>query len=486
MSRIVTDINGINYDKTIDKIQELIKTLDMELTTLCDKKTLSQVNSKINKILGSPQKTTNSSNLPDFEVIVLKGDEGGDVKKEIEDFREQIARTKAEPEPPKVNKDILKTCSFSEMYRDKVMAAYKHKKIFIVYGNYNNIRRSLLRRGWLEKFPPSRFQKLQSLSDDILLQHARKGNEYEAVLMSKFMAHFPAFFVWQPKRMRDNYADVLPYRNRIRRSNKYDFSTKVGLIGCAEHEFWFRQPGICGMSYPRFYRLAGGMEERQMFIEDFRYTQCRCLLRWLCDNINEYNKFCSPNGSIPISMVEFALQKVRQELDKLENEELDSFSNAGAHEAQTEKFEWNNFLVHSQNLIQKKELLNANIEDLQYHLDDAKILLQRLEEIRPDYGWDGYKNLWILKPGYAGMGHGIVIRNNLHLLLAFISNNMSRKYIAQKYIGKWKLKLFKKKIFLFSYCLPIALMHENPKNLNYDYHTFGGIHRVETCRPLKY
>lgn len=331
--------------------------------------------------------------------------------------------------------------TLSSIYRSRVLEAYRNKRIFTVIGSYNTIRRALLRRGWLEKLPPNRYPKLQGLSEDVLLHHAKKGNDYEAVAISKIINNFPAFFVWQPKQMRDLYGDVLPYRNRVRRSNRLDFSTKVGLIGCAEEESWFRQPGLCCMRYPRFYRLNSSVEERQKFVEDFRLTQCRSLLRWLVDNSYYAERICSETkGTIHPDVLMFALGKVNRELLKYDqNDELDDFEDTSSEEDSKVKAEWNNFLVNAQSVLHRKALFKASYKEMQENARVALGVLDSIEKKRPEFCWDGCKNLWILKPGYACRGNGIVIKNNLSEILTHSAAYPNRRYIAQKYIGEFDI-----------------------------------------------
>lgn len=328
---------------------------------------------------------------------------------------------------------IIPPKTLSSIYRAKVIDAYRNRRIFTVIGNYNTIRKALLKRGWLEKMAPGRLNKLQGLSEEVLLQHARKGNDYEAVAISKIINHLPAFFIWQPKGHRDLYIDVQPYRNRIRRAHGMDFSTKVGLIGCAEQQHWYLQEGVAGMLYPRFFRLGTNQEEREAFIEEFRKTQCCSLLRYLIRGLEKPEDIIDyENGLISPSIVYFALGRIKRQLNDWDNEGF-----LDIEQSEVPEEEWQDFLLNSAKIINQNSKIKCIYRELMELSKTAKNLLIKMEEKHKDLKWDGYKNLWILKPGYQSRGLGIVLRNNLDDILQWCTSHANRRYIVQKYIGKF-------------------------------------------------
>ncbi|KAM7350909.1 tubulin tyrosine ligase-like 3B [Cochliomyia hominivorax] len=325
---------------------------------------------------------------------------------------------------------IISPKTLSSMYRAKVIDAYRNRRIFTIFGNYNTIRRSLLKRGWLEKLAPGRLTKFQALSEEVLLQNARRGNDYETVAISKIINHLPAFFVWQPKGQRDLYVDVQPFRNRIRRNHFMDFSTKVGLIGCAEQQQWFRQDGVAGMLYPRFFRLGSNQEEKLDFIDEFRRTQCCSLLRFLIRGLDRPQEIIDYEaGTICPTIVQFALGRLKRHLDDWESCGLLDIEQSPVPEE-----EWQEFLKNSSKVINQKQKIKCTYRELVEFTKNAKNMLTKMEEKQPELKWDGFKNLWILKPGYQSRGLGIVIRNNLEDILQWCSNHANRRYIVQKYI----------------------------------------------------
>ncbi|XP_037934188.1 tubulin glycylase 3B-like [Teleopsis dalmanni] len=360
-------------------------------------------------------------------------------------------------EPPmKLNKPSIATCHAynktemqlrSNMYCSQAVDAYRTKKIFLVYGNYNTVRTELLKRGWKEKLPHNRFGLLQQLSEDAIIQCVRPGNDYEKVILSKIMHHFPAFFIWQPKGMIDNCKDVLPHRNRVRREAKLDFSTKIGLIGCTEHEIWFQTDGT-RMRYPRFYRIGGTAEERQAFIDDFRQTQCRSFIQYLSMNLHSPDlNIDAENGTVPAYIVTFAVDCLKKYVEDMQYLRLDETFSTNT---ETDIAEWRNFVQSSNNVIERKAKLKMALKDLSECVHSGMDYISRINKRHPDFKMDGCLNIWIVKPGYQCRGIGIVLRKNLDDILQF----SNRSYVVQKYIERPHL-IYKTKFDMRLYMLQV-------------------------------
>ncbi|KAH8281205.1 hypothetical protein KR044_005122, partial [Drosophila immigrans] len=407
------------YYNPVSRIQSLIQNLDAELITLCKQCSLP--------------KNVTSNSLNENSLLAQGGSQhhahASSVNKLVPQVHPTSITNSAGALAPDAHKRQLRNT-----YRTRVIDAYRNRRIFTVYGNYHTVRRALVRRGWLEKLPANRHAKLQTLSDDSLLEHARRGNEYESVVLSKMVNNFPAFFIWQTKGARDAFPEVKPYRNRVRRSQFLDFSTKVGLVGCAEQERWFREDGICGMSYPRVYRLgANSMEERAAFIEDFHHTQARALLRYMKEH-RPIDMVDLEHGAVLSTTIDFALNKVKNMIRQKKHYSLDDARIKMS--TPTEMVENQSFMVQSAKVLQTNAKFKVNEKVMTEYSRLAAQYLDQIESLRQDFRWDGCRNLWILKPGYQSRGIGIVIRNSLDDILQWTSNNQNRKYIVQKYIER--------------------------------------------------
>ncbi|XP_050741167.1 tubulin glycylase 3B [Drosophila biarmipes] len=446
--------NRHRYYNPVSKIQSLIHNLDAELVQLCKQCSVQKplASHNTNSVLRSHFGSTfgalgggGSSSMGGASSNNYRPESIGSLL-----ARARVANpttrstTTTSPLAPDAQKRQMRN-----VYKTRVIDAYRNRRIFTVYGNYHTVRRALMRRGWLEKLPASRHAKLQSMSEDALLEHARRGNDYEAVVISKMINHFPAFFIWQGKGQRDLCAEVRPFRNRVRRSQFLDFSTKVGLVGCAEQERWYREDGVCGMSYPRFYRLGGNnLEERMAFIEDYQQTQARSLLLYVREH--QPAELISENGNISSTTLDFALGKVKKMVRHAEHYSLDDARIKPPTPA--EIVENQTFMVQSADVLKSNAKFKVSEKVMTEYARLAGLYLDQIESLRPDYRWDGSRNLWILKPGYQSRGIGIVIRSSLDEILQWTSNNQNKKYIVQKYIER-PLLVYRTKFDIRQYML---------------------------------
>jgi len=95
------------------------------------------------------------------------------------------------------------------------------------------------------------------------------------------------------------------------------------------------------------------------------------------------------------------------------------------------------FMVQSADVLKSNAKFKVSEKVMTEYARLAGLYLDQIESLRPDYRWDGSRNLWILKPGYQSRGIGIVIRSSLDEILQWTSNNQNKKYIVQKYIGEF-------------------------------------------------
>nr|XP_013112228.1 unnamed protein product [Stomoxys calcitrans] len=348
---------------------------------------------------------------------------------------------------PKKQENHTKT--LLNIYRNRSLDAYRNKRIFTMFRKYSTIRKALLKRGWLEKLPRDHYAHLQTLPEETLLQYAKRGNVYETVLISRMLDKFPAFFVWQTRIQRDLYGDVKPYRNCIRRSPMVDFTTKVGLIGCMEQVHWHGlEEGVAKMSYPRAYRLYEKYDEKN-FIDDFRLTQCQALIRFLINNqYHIVDLIDIKEGTIRSEVVKFAIDSLKRQTDESQSPlSLDS-----EPQPVTTDEEWNAHLADCSRVISSLEKIKCNHSKIMQWIEIGQELLSKIEVKRIDLKWDGWKNLWILKPGYKSRGIGIVIRSSLDEILNWSSAHTDSHYIVQKYLER-PLLIYQTKFDIRQYML---------------------------------
>lgn len=182
--------------------------------------------------------------------------------------------------PPPFNYDRYKR------YKRIAHNAQQQRKIFSIIGTgYHPIRRALLQRGWCERFLESPKSALQCLSQHTLLQQARTGNDYETAAISKLLDPFPSYFVWHPRNIKVTRFDAMrPFKSRLVREAKFDFTLKEGLVNCDRERRWQHAEGSAELSCPRGYRLCEE-GETDAFMRDYRLTGCTSLLAFLVNGI---------------------------------------------------------------------------------------------------------------------------------------------------------------------------------------------------------
>lgn len=319
-----------------------------------------------------------------------------------------------------------------DLYREYRKAAHDantNRKIFIIHGNYRSVRNGLLRRGWIEKIPPGSFKVLRQMSQHELLLKAKKGNDYEKVALSKMVEHFPAFFIWQTKFNRDEYLNAFPHRNRIRRGAEFDFSTKLGFIGCAETVHWCAQQEKSELKCPRFHRLT--LDEQSSFLDDFRLTECFSLLSYLNDFSNDEltNPLFSDDGIVPTVVIKFAIERVSEFVKYRIHGDVDELAFDKTDE------QWDTFVTNSRLIIRKNEKFRSEKIDYDNYLFQIRKILPEAEPYWPSLKMDGYNNLWIMKPGFSCRGRGIVIMRNYESIINHANKYSKARYMVQKYIG---------------------------------------------------
>ena len=69
---------------------------------------------------------------------------------------------------------------------------------------------------------------------------------------------------------------------------------------------------------------------------------------------------------------------------------------------------------------------------------EISVCLDKIKAIWPQYNIDGYRNIWIVKPGALSRGRGIIVFDKLNNILDLNLHPMQRdgRYVVQKYIER--------------------------------------------------
>ncbi|NXA83870.1 TTLL3 monoglycylase, partial [Thryothorus ludovicianus] len=393
--------------------------------------------------------------------------------------------------------------------RLRVEKAIQEKKIFAVQGPYPVIRRLLRARGWVERKLPLNGRRLkQQQPGDQKKQQLEKrasggrAEQEEAVLnprdeaqpslgstepphppwprenedkgegeeedkkedkeqcsedsedihdLMSFLAQDQVpNFLWTV-RLSSIDQELLPRIEVVNRYPRlYALCTKEGLCQSLQNLPWFEQVDF-NTFFPRCYRL-GFTDEEEAFIEDFRLTAARSLLRLALQNVRD-----RPVGteqppepdSVPVShsmpategphsplypqLVEEALKVCEQHLGVLGHQDIDRNTPSPCRTC----IDWDRFLREYYRVAHEGTGLVLSREQRERCQD----LLQRLEKKLPQLGIEGNLNIWIVKPSAKSRGRGIICATRLEEVLELVQSSRALparvcEWVVQKYVER--------------------------------------------------
>ncbi|NXU47533.1 TTLL3 monoglycylase, partial [Turnix velox] len=337
------------------------------------------------------------------------------------------------------------------------------KKIFTVQGPYPIIRSLMRARGWVER----KFSSVGKVtgrreqhrgSQEPAQEKEGDGAGAERGEASRLVKDQVPYFIWTN---RCNAVDCrLLQQDQL--MNHYarvgSFTTKEGLCQNLRNVSWLDQADP-DTFFPRCYRLRAA-EERQAFIEDFRLTAARSLLRvaversgdvlasmeeppkpsegprllWFqCHHIHPMLSSAGSGLPLPPHLVEEALQVCGQHLDSLGHHDIDGDPSS----PHTVGINWDRFLQDYYRVVHE----GAGLELSRAQREQGRILLQLLARQLPQQAMEGDHNVWILKPGAKSRGRGIVCTARLEevLRLAGVCTAPSARvgeWVVQKYVER--------------------------------------------------
>ncbi|NXM88539.1 TTLL3 monoglycylase, partial [Oenanthe oenanthe] len=345
----------------------------------------------------------------------------------------------------------------------------QEKKIFTVQGPYPIIRRLLRARGWVERKLPSTGRQLEQQHGDQNKQQLETGpsngggGQGEALLnphggAQPFLGTTdPQHYPWLPDEEEEEKEeeqhdddpngihDLMSYLVRDRLPNfiwtnfleatdrqllqqdnvvnhypRVDaFTTKEGLCLSLQNLPWIEQADP-NTFFPRCYRL-GNMDEREAFIDDFRLTAARSLLKLALEEAGDmpvrteqvpnsakgageshisHPKHSTAWQGCPLypELVEEALEVCKQHLSVLQHQDIDRNTPSPCRTC----IDWDHFLQEYYRVAHE----GAELVLTRQQRKQCQNLLQRLAEQLPQLDMEGKLNVWILKPGSESQGRG--------------------------------------------------------------------------------
>ncbi|XP_021265345.1 tubulin monoglycylase TTLL3 [Numida meleagris] len=350
----------------------------------------------------------------------------------------------------------------------QVERAIKEKKIFMVQGRYPVIRRLLRARGWVERKAQHRAQQQEAGGSNAELSTAQHGvqpsleslcsmclpNEEEEEeeeeeeqldkddpdgiheLMSRLVQHQVPYFIWSTRCSVAESCVLRPDQVVNHYARGGCLTTKEGLCLTLRNLPWFDQADP-DTFFPRCYRL-GAVDERQAFIEDFRLTAARSLLKVALERAEDEHTALDPSpkpsdaaaeelaSPLPPQLVEEALRVCGGHLGSMAHQDIDG-------DAQPSSPGWDSFLQGYYRVVHEGAVLQLSVAQR----ERGRSLLQGLAGQLPQLRMEGERNVWILKPGAASRGRGIVCAARLDQLLRLASSTgRVGRWVVQKYVER--------------------------------------------------
>lgn len=323
----------------------------------------------------------------------------------------------------------------------KIKKARFEKKIFILLGSYYKvIRSSLLSRGWLEKII------------DNQMPYALPGSE--RFIIASLLKHYPAQFIWQAKyRPIKRDENRPPFMNSIRRQRRFNFTSKDGLKNCFDAIGWNHEDGVVELSYNPRTHILDDKTTRDEFFEDFRNTAFTSFIYFL-NTQEDLSELFSAAGTLTTDCIQYTVSKIELMIRIKEHVDIDmsKLFDTCAKYPQNQKI----ILHHIKQIIKGiKKFRFTSIENIERLKNEIKECAEKIEEQWPHLKYDGYSNIWILKPLHASQGNGIILEADDDKIRQLLANS-SRTYLAQKYVER-PLLIYNRKFDLRVYILTTIL-----------------------------
>lgn len=326
-------------------------------------------------------------------------------------------------------------------YMTAVNQAKRERKTYTIVGGFQPLRQALAQRGWIEKVrvlvsgDRENWKKMESLSNLELAEGilTDKGPKYRRALLSKLLLGHQVDFYW-------DYATnpFIVNNDKVKRTliNRFPFGatrcycSKAGLCNSLRDSKWYHIEGYANILAPRTYNLEHDTNIQE-FIHDFRLTAAISLMKWIDEHAMDPSKIVSENGTIPMSVYNFAVLQIANFIREREHRDIDEPIESAPGS------EWDLFLEKYYEIIQEdKRFIESGKLKPPYMIKQARYLLHELRRYLPDMMLDGMMNLWLMKPHHGSRGCGILVCRTLKYILDTVQARKDRKYVVQKYIGK--------------------------------------------------
>ncbi|XP_074871681.1 protein monoglycylase TTLL8 isoform X2 [Carettochelys insculpta] len=335
------------------------------------------------------------------------------------------------PGPAELNQNIAGELPLSpkldkyKLARFLADKAIREKKIFTICGPYPVIRKSLRKKGWVER-------KLSIRSD---LQENKDECDADCEDGGKNGKNHDVYEEVSGPDSSDDIHDIM-----------------IGLCLNMRNLPWY-VPANPNTFFPRCYGICMD-DEKHDFIEDFRNIAACSILRWVVSLNTHDKKTQKSKGNVnkedegrkkepidseekevkqlPGKLIDMACQVCETYLRQMEHEDVDTAVDSSA--VLTEE-EWKELIEQYYCLIHE----GAVICSAHNYITQCQKILSKIMSTNPQRDIDGNHNIWIIKPGAKSRGREIVCKNRLDDILKIVEATdqfpaKDHKWVVQKYI----------------------------------------------------
>lgn len=117
------------------------------------------------------------------------------------------------------------------------------------------------------------------------------------------------------------------------------YSSQLGMAQILRDSHWLCEANVANVQYPRSYNVS---RETEAFLTDYRTNACTGLLKWYVGRVDKGEAFVDLGiEPIPISQLEFALERCEEFLAETRNQNIDIENDC---KKSINEDEWNSFL----------------------------------------------------------------------------------------------------------------------------------------------
>lgn len=304
----------------------------------------------------------------------------------------------------------------------KVKRAIEEKKVFTIIGGsqFDLLRLILKSRGWIEN-----------------IENRNNNKKTKVDIESLMVQGQPSFFVWLPRNHHGITVSTVQssWISRMSRQPAFDFTRKDGLKRCQDEIRWHYQKGISDLNSPRTFTMHDYLG-RQEFEKEFKFTSATGFLAFFNFH-HDFSSLFSERGTMSRDSIDCALQHVESVLKFQRHEDIDTSADLCCN-----KF-YDPF--HAKRFKQFQDQANDVMKNGKYIKWDTNLPIEKLRmkiqrtvaevyHYWPQMMYDGYRNIWVVKPYEGSCGKGVCLMNDhCNILKHVIDEDCSS--IVQKYIG---------------------------------------------------